>query len=94
MKFKYFVHFWTMNERFQYMIQNTKYQFSDGSTGYLNSGSKLKFPFQFSYDRSVKLTGEAIFEVVRNEVFPFDVFTQNLDIKVLGNTFNVIANQD
>ena len=72
----------------------TKFQLPDGSTGFLNSGSKLKFTAQFSNERSVELTGEAFFDVVRNEVIPFHVNTKNLDIKVLGTTFNVIANQD
>ena len=72
----------------------TKFQLPDGSTGFLNSGSKLKYPVQFSYERSVELTGEAFFDVVRNELIPFHVNTQNLDIKVLGTTFTVIANQD
>ncbi len=72
----------------------TKFQLPDGSTGFLNSGSKLKFPIQFSNERSVELTGEAFFDVVCNEVIPFHVNTQYLDIKVLGTTFNVIANQD
>ena len=60
-----------MKERFQYMIQNTKFQLPDRSTGYLNSGSTLKFPVKFSNDRSVELNGESFFEVVRDEVITF-----------------------
>ena len=72
----------------------TKFKLPDGSTGFLNSGSKLKYPVQFSHERLVELTGEAFFDIVPNKVIPFHVITQNLDIKVLGTTFNVIANQD
>ncbi len=72
----------------------TKFQLPDGSTGFLNSGSRLKYPVQFSGERKVELTGEAFFDVVHNASLPFHVNTRNLDIKVLGTTFNVIANED
>jgi len=72
----------------------TKFQLPDGSTGYLNSGSTLKYPVQFISERKVELTGEAFFDVVHNAEIPFHVNTRNLDIKVLGTTFNVIANED
>lgn len=72
----------------------TKFQLPDGSTGYLNSGSSLKYPVSFARDRKVQLVGEAFFDVVHNEKLPFHVNTPNLDIKVLGTTFNVVANAD
>jgi len=72
----------------------TKFRLPDGSTGYLNSGSCLKYPVQFTRKRSVELSGEALFEVAHNKEFPFHVNTKNLDIKVLGTTFNVIAYED
>lgn len=72
----------------------TKFQLPDGTTGFLNSGSRLKYPVQFIGERKVELTGEAFFDVVHNKDFPFHVNTPNLDIKVLGTTFNVIANED
>lgn len=72
----------------------TKFQLPDGSTGYLNSGSTLKYQVSFDTERKVQLVGEAFFDVVHNENIPFHVNTKNLDIKVLGTTFNVIANED
>ena len=72
----------------------TKFSLPDGSTGYLNSGSCLRYPVQFTRERSVELSGEALFEVVHNKKSPFHVNTKNLDIKVLGTTFNVIAYED
>jgi transmembrane sensor len=72
----------------------TKFQLPDGSIGYLNSGSRLKYPVQFIGERKVDLIGEAFFDVVHNKEIPFHVNTRNLDIKVLGTTFNVIANED
>ena len=71
----------------------TKFQLPDGSTGFLNSGSRLKYPVVFTNERTVELTGEAFFDVVHNNEVPFHVNTKNLDIKVLGTTFNVIANE-
>jgi ferric-dicitrate binding protein FerR (iron transport regulator) len=72
----------------------TKFLLPDGSTGFLNSGSRLKYPVQFIGERQVELVGEAFFEVVHNENNSFHVHTPNLDIKVLGTVFNVIANDD
>lgn len=72
----------------------TKFQLPDGSTGYLNSGSTLKYQVSFASERKVQLVGEAFFDVVHNAKIPFHVNTPNLDIKVLGTTFNVIANED
>lgn len=72
----------------------TKFQLPDGSTGFLNSGSRLKYPVSFSNERKVELVGEAFFDVVHNAEIPFHVNTPNLDIQVLGTTFNVIANED
>lgn len=76
------------------MGARTKFQLPDGSTGFLNSGSRLKYPVQFTDERKVELSGEAFFDVVHNQEIPFHVNTRNLDIKVLGTTFNVIANED
>ena len=71
----------------------TKFQLPDGSTGFLNSGSRLKYPVVFTNERTVELTGEAFFNVVPNKEIPFYVNTKNLDIIVLGTTFVVIANE-
>jgi len=72
----------------------TKFQLPDGSTGFLNSGSRLKYPVVFTQQRTVELSGEAFFDVVHNKEIPFQVKTRNLDIKVVGTIFNVIANED
>jgi transmembrane sensor len=72
----------------------TKFQLPDGSTGFLNSGSSLKYPVSFTSERTVELSGEAFFNVTHNKEIPFHVNTKNLDIKVLGTTFNVICNED
>jgi len=70
-----------------------KFKLPDGSIGYLNSGSKLRYPVDFSA-RNVELTGEGYFDVVHNERSPFYVCTESLDIKVLGTIFNITAYED
>jgi transmembrane sensor len=72
----------------------TKFQLPDGSTGFLNSGSLLKYPVLFARERKVELTGEAFFDVIQNIEIPFYVNTKNLKIKVFGTSFNVNANEN
>lgn len=72
----------------------TKFYLPDGSTGYLNSGSVLKYPVSFENNRNVVLSGEGYFDVKHDEDSPFHVKTKNLDIKVLGTSFNVVAYDD
>jgi len=64
---------------------------SDGSHVYLNSGSTIKFPVHFLKEgnRDVFLTGEAFFDVAKNERNPFIVHADKFNIKVLGTKFNV-----
>lgn len=72
----------------------TKFQLPDGSTGFLNSGSTLKYYSAFAHNRKVYLKGEGYFEVKHIEKSPFHVETKKLDIQVVGTTFNVIAYDD
>lgn len=69
----------------------TKFTLPDGTTGFLNSGSTLSYPVAFDRTRRVELNGEAYFDVVHNEKSPFTVKTRELNIRVLGTTFNVIS---
>ena len=65
---------------------------SDNSRITLNAGSVLIYPEKFSStERTVFLSGEAIFEVTHNETLPFMVNTADLTIQVHGTTFNVNA---
>ncbi|WP_158856094.1 FecR family protein [Lunatibacter salilacus] len=62
----------------------------DGTMVKLNSSSELSFPSAFSDTlRSVILSGQAYFEVQKDENAPFIVSTDNLEIKVLGTSFDV-----
>ena len=65
---------------------------SDGTTVELNAGSELEYPALFRGGRrNVRLEGEALFHVSRDEEKPFTVSTFAADIHVLGTTFEVLA---
>jgi hypothetical protein len=66
---------------------------SDGTLVHLNAGSSLRYPVNFLGEgiRKVFLTGEAYFEVTKNETNPFIVNVDDLDVRVLGTEFNVSA---
>lgn len=68
---------------------------SDGTKVWLNSATTLTFPAVFSGNtRSVKLNGEAYFEVAKNKEKPFYVTFEHSQIKVLGTHFNISSYND
>lgn len=67
----------------------------DGSKVWLNAASSLKFSVPFSEEsRDVELTGEAFFEVAKDNESPFSVITNHQKVEVLGTSFNVNAYED
>ncbi len=63
---------------------------SDGTRVFLNSKSKLSFPFYFGdKQREIFIEGEAYLEVSKDAKRPFIVHTPLTDIRVLGTKFNV-----
>lgn len=69
-----------------------KFNLPDGSSGYLNGGSTLKFPIKFSEkSRNVSLQGEAYFDVVSNPKKPFIVSGSKINVVAYGTSFNVDA---
>ncbi|WP_288736926.1 FecR domain-containing protein [uncultured Parabacteroides sp.] len=65
---------------------------SDGSKIFLNGGSDLKYPRQFTGDtREVSFTGEGYFEIAKNAKKPFLINTELIEVKVLGTKFNLKA---
>ncbi|MFT5723962.1 MAG: transmembrane sensor [Bacteroidia bacterium] len=64
----------------------------DGSEIELNETSTLEYSTHFrGKTREVVLTGEAFFEIARDTTKPFVVHANDIDIKVLGTSFNVNA---
>ncbi len=73
----------------------TKLDLPDGSSVWLNAGSKLNYSkVGEGSTREVYLTGEAYFDIVRNPKRPFIIHTSAMDVKVLGTQFNVKAYPD
>ncbi|MDI3320572.1 FecR family protein [Pinibacter soli] len=67
----------------------------DGTKVWLNAASYLKFPTAFTGDkRNVELKGEAYFEVAQNAEQPFEVAVNNMQVQVLGTSFNINCYDD
>lgn len=65
---------------------------SDGTQIWVNSGSSLKYPVQFTgNERIVELEGEAYFEVAKDKAKPFLVKTNRQTVRVYGTSFNIEA---
>ncbi|MTK53435.1 FecR domain-containing protein [Paludibacter sp.] len=65
---------------------------TDGTRISVHPGSKVVFPIQFALkQRKVYLEGEAFLEVTKNPSRPFFVQTKQMEVSVLGTSFNVMA---
>lgn len=72
--------------------QRSKVVLPDSSVVWLNSGTTLSYPGNFSgQNRKVTLTGQAYFQVIRNENNPFLVQANGLIVRVMGTKFDVNA---
>lgn len=71
--------------------KRTTLTLADGSKVWLNSGSVLEFPTQFSgKKREIRLTsGEMYVEVVHDKEKPFYVQTGDFNVRVYGTKFNI-----
>lgn len=68
--------------------------FADGSEVRLNSHSRILFPLNFGKERNVRITGEALFDVNRDERRPFTVSLDDLRVRVLGTRFLVSGREE
>jgi len=63
---------------------------SDGTVVHMNSGSRLRYPVEFgAASREVSLSGEAFFQVAKDQNRPFRIQTDRLIIQDYGTSFNV-----
>jgi len=70
--------------------KNVRVDLPDGSTVYLNRNSSITYPDKFdSQSRTVKLEGEAYFDIESDKTRPFTVNAGDADVTVLGTSFNV-----
>jgi len=68
--------------------------FSDGTKAWVNAGSRLVYPTEFSKEkREIYVDGEIYIEVSEDRKRPFIIKTSQMDIKVLGTKFNVLAHE-
>lgn len=67
----------------------------DGSTITLNKHSTISYPARFNKEtRPVTLTGEAFFEVEPDQKKPFIVSVDDLQVTVVGTSFNIKKEKD
>jgi transmembrane sensor len=65
-------------------------QLPDGTHVWLNAASSITYPTIFTgNNRDVTISGEAYFEVARNQSMPFRVKAKDMQIEVTGTHFNV-----
>lgn len=73
------------------MGSRVSFNLPDGTTGMLNSGSRLDYSMPFTINRKITLEGEAWFDVKHDEEHPFEIRSGIALTKVLGTSFNLSA---
>lgn len=74
------------------MGSRTRFLLPEGTSGWLNGGSKLTYPLSFAENkREVWISGEAFFEVSHDPERPFSVHSGNLVVQARGTSFNMMA---
>lgn len=72
--------------------QISKVVLPDSSVIWINSGSTIRYNNQFSTtNRDIELIGEAFFKTQKNAALPMIVSSSDLQVKVLGTEFSVMA---
>ncbi|MGE5395032.1 MAG: FecR family protein [Candidatus Saccharibacteria bacterium] len=75
--------------------QISKVLLPDSSVIWINSGSTLRYNNRFSTsNRDLELVGEAFFKIHKNKELPLTVHSDELNVKVLGTEFSVMAYPD
>ncbi|MBN1683321.1 FecR family protein [Candidatus Bathyarchaeota archaeon] len=71
----------------------TRSQFSlpDGTQGWLNSNSSIRYNGNFNNNREVILSGEAFFDVKKESKKPFKVNTGEITVTALGTRYNIAS---
>ncbi|MEM9896353.1 MAG: FecR domain-containing protein [Bacteroidota bacterium] len=68
----------------------SQHMLPDGSMVHLNSKSSIEYPKKFKKDvRTVRLVGEAYFDIAEDSNRPFKVIFDGFEVEVLGTQFNV-----
>lgn len=91
--------FWTVQQfsanqsivAYQTEDQVQSWTLEDGSIITLNARTRIEIINFDEKTRDLKLTGEAYFDVARDQNRPFNIFTSKSKVEVLGTAFNVRA---
>ncbi|MDR1883556.1 MAG: FecR domain-containing protein [Prevotella sp.] len=68
--------------------------FSEGTRVWVNAGSRVVYPVEFSErEREIYVDGEIYLEVSPDSNRPFSVKTKDIGVRVLGTAFNVTARE-
>lgn len=71
------------------VASSTRLTLPDGTLVHLNAASRIRYSQGFGVsNREIRLSGEACFDVVRNDRIPFVVSSDNLLVRVVGTQFN------
>ncbi|WP_207426984.1 FecR family protein [Pedobacter sp. SYSU D00535] len=71
-------------------VKIKKHVLPDGTTIWLQPASSISYNKQFRGRlREISMKGDAFFDVTRNPERPFVVHTEDIEVKVLGTSFNV-----
>ncbi|MDR1501136.1 MAG: FecR domain-containing protein [Prevotella sp.] len=70
--------------------QRVSFRLEDGTTVWLNAQTRLSYPVAFAKrERRVVVEGEAFFEVAKDAGRPFVVSAGDVELRILGTTFNL-----
>lgn len=84
-----------MEQAVNLTAETIQFALDDGTRVYLHPGAEISYNVSTLDDRrEVKLHGDAYFDVTRNELKPFVVYTDNIGIKVLGTAFSVSSSPE
>lgn len=75
--------------------KRSKLTLSDGTTLHVNSGTKVVYPNRFTGNiREIYVNGEVFLDVTSDPGQPFIVKTNDVEVRVLGTKFNVLAYEE
>ena len=75
--------------------QKYKFQLPDGTRVHLNASSSIEYPQSFDGEkRTIRMKGEAFFDVMPDPNRPFIIQIDNSQVKVLGTSFNLKNGED
>lgn len=85
-----FLLYWNTPVKYETLAQSEIVTLPDHSVITLNNNSKLSYSRSFNKkERVVKLEGEGFFDVAKNPGKPFLIHVEDVDVMVLGTSFNV-----